>query len=148
MYSVTRSIYAVSARTVLYAEDDDDDALFMRMALERVGVSHRFARVEDGRRALDYLGGQGDYADRQKYPLPSLLLLDLKLPIKSGFEILEWIGKQPALRNLKVVVVSSSGQQLDIELARKMGAIDYVIKPSVPSRLPEVIRRGWERWFQ
>lgn len=137
----------MSAKAILYAEDDDDDALFMQMALERVGIADAFARVEDGRRALDYLGGCGEFSDRQKYPLPSLLLLDLKLPLKSGFEVLQWVQQQPTLKDMKVVVVSSSGQQSDIERAQKMGAVDYLIKPSAPSRLSEIIRNGWNRWF-
>ncbi len=99
-------------------------------------------------KVIDYLAGQGKYADRQKYPLPSLLLLDLKLPIKSGFEILEWIRNESALKGLKVVIVSSSGHQVDIDLALKMGAIDYIVKPSVPARLTEVLRSRAEEWFK
>lgn len=137
----------MSERTVLYAEDNADDALFMQMAFSRAGLKQKMLWVNNGEEAILYLDGQGQYADRQKHPLPSLLLLDLKMPIKSGFEVLDWLRAHPELKNLKVVVVTSSGQQSDRDRLQEMGVVDYIIKPSAPSQLAEVVRKGAERWF-
>ena len=132
---------------VLYAEDDEDDIFFMQVAWEKAAVSNPLITVKDGKQAMQYLMGEGAFADRQQYPAPCLLLLDLKLPIVTGFEVLQWLRGNPALKDLKVVIVSSSGQQLDIDLARKIGIQDYMAKPGVPGRLVEIVRALKERWL-
>ena len=132
---------------VLYAEDEPDDAFFMRYAWEQAKVDNPLVVVKNGKEAIDYLAGQGDFADRQRHPFPCLLLLDLKLPIKNGFEVLTWIRQQPAIASLKVVVVSASEQESDINLARTLGTVDYIVKPTSPIRLSEIIRDRIPVWL-
>src|SRR5687768_16993926 len=100
--------------TILLAEDNENDALLMRHAFKKAGISNPLVRVRDGEEAIDYLAGHGVYADRRAYPFPALLLLDLKMPRRDGFEVLEWIKADPSLRRLPVTVLTSSDQQLDI----------------------------------
>ena len=131
---------------VLYAEDNDDDIFFMQLAFERAEISHPLIIVKDGLEALQYLAGTTPFA-RSAHPYPALLLLDLNLPIKSGFEVLQWLREQPG-KALNVVVVSSSSQQLDIDLAKKIGIQDYLIKPASPARLVELVRQVKQRWLE
>lgn len=134
-------------KPVLYAEDDVDDVFFLRYAWELAQVPHPLIDVRNGQQALDYLDGQGRYADRQQHPLPCLVLLDLNMPGKSGFEVLRWIRQHPRLQSLKVVVVSGSNQETDIETAQRLGATDYLVKPSDPSRLLEIIQEKKGLWL-
>src|SRR5207249_5534648 len=83
----------------------------------------------DGDEAVEYLGGTGRYQDRTRYPLPALVLLDLKLPRKNGIEVLHWLRQQPALRRLPVVVLTSSKEPNDVNRAYDQGANSYLVKP-------------------
>lgn len=129
---------------LLYVEDEENDVLFMRRALARAGLALDFQSVCDGDKAVAYLAGEGAYADR---PRPRLVLLDLNLPARSGFEVLEWIGQQPALRDIPVVVFSSSGRPEDRERARALGASDYMLKPTSTLLLVDIARTLWARWL-
>jgi DNA-binding response OmpR family regulator len=113
----------------------------MRRAWERCGAPNPLIIVKDGQEAIDYLAGRGRFADRQRHPLPCLLLLDVKLPVKSGFEVLRW------LRGLKAVVVSGSDQERDIAAARSLGVIDFVTKPVGHRRLVELLRKKKDVWL-
>ena len=130
--------------TLLYVEDEENDVLFMRRALARAGVSVRFETVGDGDRALAWLEGREPYAGRV---LPRLILLDLNLPARSGFEVLEWLRGQPALGDIPVVVFSSSGRPEDREKARRLGASDYILKPTSTVRLIDIARELHARWL-
>jgi CheY-like chemotaxis protein len=132
---------------VLYAEDSQDDVFFMRRAWEMAGIPNPLITVKDGQQAIDYLAGQGQYTDRQRYPMPCLLLLDLKLSLKTGFDVLRWIRDQSSLDRLKVVIVSGSNQHSDMDLARSLGALDYIVKPSSPNRLLEIVRKNQRLWL-
>lgn len=142
-----RKLMIMDYAPIVYVEDCEDDVFFMRIALEEAGVPNPFVSIADGGEALRYLGGEGEFADRNKHPLPCLLFLDLKLPVKSGFDVLQWIREHPVLRSLKVVVLSASNQQLDIDLARQLGISDYIIKPSVPSRLIQIVCERKQSWL-
>ena len=85
----------MSSEVVLYAEDDENDAFLLANAFKRVGIPHRLVVVDDGRAAIDYLAGEGEYADRAQHPLPRLVLLDLKMPAVTGLEVLQWIKGPP-----------------------------------------------------
>jgi CheY-like chemotaxis protein len=120
---------------------------FLQRALQAVGVMNQLIVVPDGQRAIDYLSGKGDYGDREKHPLPALLLLDLNLPLKTGLEVLRWMGTQSALAALPVVVLSSSMQRVDIQSARRLGAQEFFTKPVDPAALKETARVIRERWL-
>jgi len=115
--------------TVLLVEDNPDDVLLTRRAFAKVHSPAPLEVVVDGEEAIDYLRGAGTYADRERFPLPLLILLDLKLPRRSGFEVLEWLRGQPGLRRLPVVVLTSSGQSPDVNRAFDLGANSYLVKP-------------------
>jgi len=118
-----------SIPTVLHVEDECNDRLLMKIAFKKAGARVDMRGVEDGEEALDYLQGLGAYANRGQYPFPKLVLLDLKLPRKSGLEILAWIRSRPELKNLPVVILSSSEQTVDQQRASELGASHYFVKP-------------------
>src|SRR5438270_829679 len=103
--------------SILLVEDNDDDVLLVRRAFAKAKLGTPLAVVRDGDAAVEYLGGGGPYADRERHPLPALVLLDLKLPRRSGFEVLEWVRRHPVLRRLPVVVLTSSKETADVDRA-------------------------------
>lgn len=138
---------AVQPPPVLYAEDNSNDAFFMQRAFKHAGVPNSLFVLKDGGQVIQYL--EKEALDEHKdLPHCCLLLLDLKLPVKTGFEVLQWVREHPKFSSLPVVVVSASGQQLDIDLARKLGVSDYIIKPSNPTSLIEIVRGRLERWIK
>jgi len=115
--------------TILLVEDDPNDVLLIRRAFRKSDVANPIQVVGDGEEAIAYLSGRGPYADRERTPLPVLLLLDLKLPRKSGFEVLEWLRQQPGLKRLPVAVLTSSAETPDVNRAYDLGANSYLVKP-------------------
>jgi CheY-like chemotaxis protein len=97
--------------------------------------------------AVEYLRGDGPFADREKHPLPDLLLLDLKMPRKNGFEVLEWVRQQPGLKRLPVVVLTSSMQDLDINRAYELGANTYLVKPANYEALVDLVKTLIQYWL-
>jgi CheY-like chemotaxis protein len=137
--------------TILLVEDDDNDVLFLQHSFAKSGLNTPVQRVADGRLAIDYLGGNGSFADRDKHPLPCLVLLDLNLPHKTGFEVLSWIRAQPDLCGMVVIVLTASRAEADIAQAYALHANSYIVKPSKPNELAEfalLIRDYWLRWNQ
>ena len=116
-------------KCILHVEDDEDDVLLLSLAFKQAGITTPIQVVADGQQAIDYLARVGPFADREKYPRPSLVLLDLNLPRKNGLEVLDWIRDQPALKDLVVIVFSSWARKNDVEHASKVGAHSYVLKP-------------------
>ncbi|PWU12877.1 MAG: two-component system response regulator, partial [Verrucomicrobia bacterium] len=129
---------------MLYVEDEPHDFFFMQLAWEQSAVPNPLVTVQDGQQAMDYLAGKGEFADRAKHPFPCLLLLDLKLPIRSGFDVLKWIREHSKVASLKVVIISGSFLEADIAQARTLGVADYVIKPSSPSELTVIVKQKWK----
>lgn len=117
-----------SPTKVLLVEDDEDDLFLTRRTLAKAGISQVF-HVGDGRDAISYLSGSGTYADRAQYPFPDCVLLDLKMPDVTGYEVLEWIKTQPALHPLRVFVLTSSVELRDRETVSRLGAAGYLVKP-------------------
>ncbi|MDF3057137.1 MAG: putative response regulator, CheY [Rariglobus sp.] len=136
-----------SRPSVLYVEDEEDDIFFMRNAFKRLGIEDRFHAVMDGDRAISYLAGHEDYADRERHPLPSFVLLDLNLPILSGFEVLEWLRAQPQFQSLPVIIFSSSGRTEDRQRAENLGATEYVLKPASGAQFLVMARQLKESWL-
>jgi CheY-like chemotaxis protein len=113
---------------ILLVEDSVDDAALIRSIFKQSKVPYPLFVVADIVSAFCYLQGDGEYADRSRYPFPTLLLLDLKFPSGSGFEVLEWLKHQPDLQRLVTVVLSGSNQATDIQHAYQLGANAYVVK--------------------
>jgi CheY-like chemotaxis protein len=124
--------------SVLLAEDNEDDLFLSKRVLAKAGVAPVF-HVADGKEAMDYLSGRGDYTDRARHPLPGVMLLDLKMPGFGGHEVLEWLREQPALRGLKVFVLTSSGETRDRERVEKAGAQGYFVKPLTAEHLTAIL---------
>ncbi len=114
---------------ILLAEDSEDDVLLIRRAFRHANIVNPLQVVKDGEEAIAYLRGDGQYANRAEYPLPELLLLDLKMPKASGFDVLRWLREQPGLKALRVVVLSSSEQVRDVNMAYRLGANSFLVKP-------------------
>lgn len=119
-----------ASTTVLLAEDNEDDAVLIMGAFQEAHVPYQLQQVEDGEDAIRYLQGEGTYGDRARHPLPFLLLLDLKMPVKSGFEVLDWIRSQPHFDRLLVVVLSGSALPGDVGRANQLGTNSYLVKSS------------------
>jgi CheY-like chemotaxis protein len=134
-------------RPVLYADDDRDDVFFMHHAWAEVGIANPLIDAADGQEAIDYLAGNGPFADRQKHPLPCLLLLDLNMPVKNGFEVLQWIRGRARLKTLRVVIISGSNQASDIKTAQELGITDYVVKPVGVAGLIDLLRAKRDLWL-
>jgi CheY-like chemotaxis protein len=138
----------VSDFTILLVEDDPDAVLLLKRALERADVKIPVEVARDGQEAIDYLSHQGAYTDRERYRLPVLMLLDLKMPRKTGFEVLEWLRQQPGLKRLIVVVLTSSNQVADINRAYDLGSNSYLVKPLNYDALVEMIKDASHYWLE
>ena len=116
--------------TVLLVEDDLNDIFLVKRAFKLAQVKNPLQIVTDGQEALLYLKGEGKYADRAHYPLPKLMVMDIKMPRKTGFEVLEWVKNSgKPLRRIPIVIVSSSDNPDDINRAYELGANAYMVKP-------------------
>jgi CheY-like chemotaxis protein len=113
---------------ILLVEDREDDILLITKAFQRAGLTNPIQVVRDGEEALAYLSGAGKYSNRAEYPLPILLLLDLKLPGMDGFEVLSWIRHEEGIRGLPVLVLTSSSQLRDVNRAYQLGANSFIVK--------------------
>jgi CheY-like chemotaxis protein len=129
----------MALRPVLYAEDEENDAYLMQRAFAKAGVANPLHIVIDGAAAIRYLTGEDEYSDRERFPEPCLLLLDLNLPRQSGLEVLQWTRAQPALRAMPIVILTSSSQDRDIGSAYALGANGYLVKPPSSERLIELV---------
>jgi CheY-like chemotaxis protein len=118
----------VHSKNILYAEDDPNDVVIFRMAFKRATLPHQVFFVDDGQAAIDWLGGHGMYADREKYPQPNIVIVDLKMPKKTGFDVLEWARNQKEFEKLPLIVLSSSDDPGDVARAYQLGATTYFTK--------------------
>lgn len=135
-----------NAVSILIADDDTQDTLLVRMAAQRASLCFRLASVTDGEEAIDYLMGRSRYADRQAHPFPSMMLLDLKMPRLSGFDVLDYVRRQPGLRQLPIVIFSSSDDPKDIQRAYEAGANSYLCKPHSSEDLLALLKALEEYW--
>jgi CheY-like chemotaxis protein len=116
--------------TVLLVEDDLNDIFLVKRAFKMADIFNPLQVVTDGQEAISYLSGDGKYADREAHPVPSLIVMDIKMPRKTGFEVLEWVkGGERPLRRIPIVIVSSSDNPSDINRAYELGANAYMVKP-------------------
>ena len=114
---------------ILLVEDNPDDQLLIRRAFTKANLPNPIRVVGDGDTAIAYLGGEGEYADRSTHSLPALVLLDIKLPRRSGLEVLAWMSEQTRLARIPVVMLTSSRESEDINRAYDLGANSYLVKP-------------------
>jgi CheY-like chemotaxis protein len=135
-----------SQRIVLHVEDDAEDALFLRYSFEQAGLNYRFYQVTAGEQAIDYLSGTGPYTNRQQYPLPDMILLDLKMPRKTGFDVLNWIRQQESFKGLPVIVLTSSDRHADLHRARFLGATSYLTKTVSCKNVMELLDSLAQQW--
>jgi CheY-like chemotaxis protein len=133
--------------TVLLAEDDPDDVLLTQIAFEKARLANPLHIARDGEEALEYLAGEGKYANRDLYPLPILLLLDLKMPKLNGFQVLEWLKSHPEIEHIPVAVMTSSDHDPDISRAYALGADSYLIKPPDARALLALVQRLHAYWL-
>jgi len=132
--------------TFLIVEDNPDEVILLQRAFQRadLGVAAQF--VENGEEAIDYLSGQDCYTDRDTYPEPDLVIMDLKMPRKGGFEVLEWFRNIQEGALIPIVILTSSEREADIQRAYSLGANSYFIKPAHFDGLLSVLQAIYQYW--
>jgi two-component system response regulator len=133
-------------KTILQVEDDPNDVFLLQHAMKKAGVANPIQIASDGQQALDYVQGIGKFADREKFPLPGLVLLDLKLPYVMGLDVLEEIRKHHGT-SLVVVMLTASGEEADIAAAYRLGANAFLTKPSEASKLEQMVKAIKDFWL-
>jgi CheY-like chemotaxis protein len=133
--------------SILVADDSEDDVLFLRRAFVKAGGSEVLEHVTDGGMAIDYLAGRGIYDEREKYPFPRLMILDIKMPGKDGLEVLEWARGEGNLRSLPIIMWSSCGEQSEVDRAFELGANSFVVKPCDFGQLDQMVRSLRDFWL-
>ena len=125
---------------ILLVEDDTSDVQLIKLALSRTPGDVNVIRVEDGDKAVEYLAGSAPYDDREKYPLPVTVVLDIKLPKRSGFEVLQWLRSQGSpIKRLPVMMLTSSKHRVDVNRAFERGANAYLAKPESIKELASLL---------
>lgn len=132
---------------ILHIEDDESDSLLLQRALVAAGISHPLQLVRNGARAIDYLLGQSPYERRELYPLPSLILLDLDLPLLNGFDFLKWRLTQPEILRIPVLVLTSQQQRMHVASVYEAGANSFLIKPLDFEGFVELARAIRQFWL-
>jgi CheY-like chemotaxis protein len=135
-------------RTLLLVEDSPDDVFFMKRALQSAGITLPLHVAATGEEAIAYLSGRDQFADRTAFPLPLLVLLDLKLPVRDGHDVLSWIRQQPALRGLVVIMMTTSKERYDVQKAYSLGANAYLVKPAAAAQLVEQVKSVKSFWLE
>jgi CheY-like chemotaxis protein len=126
--------------TVLHVEDEPTDQVIVAAAFRKAASNVELRTVADGEEAIAYLSGRSPFGDRTAHPLPQLVLLDLKLPRKSGFEVLEWVRKESDLKEVPIIVLTSSPESSDVDHAYALGATSYLVKSVNLKDMREVVR--------
>lgn len=126
--------------TVLLAEDNPNDLFLVKRAIRKANLAVSVQVVGNGEEAVSYLMGEGDYADTERYPLPALILTNLKMPRMNGLELLIWVKQQPNLQDIPVVVMSSSEEPDEVRQITDLGANSYFVKPLSVDALAETLK--------
>jgi len=133
-------------KTILQVEDDPNDVFLFKHAMKKVEMANPIQVASDGQEAIDYLSGTGKFADREQYPLPDLVLLDLKLPYVMGLGVLKWIRGQPNTAPI-VIILTASAEDADIASAYRLGANAFLTKPSEASKLQDIVKAIKDFWL-
>jgi CheY-like chemotaxis protein len=134
-------------RTILLVEDNKDDVFLMKRALEKARIVNPVTVLDTGQEAMDYLAGKGEFADRETYPIPAAIFLDLKLPFVYGHEILGWIRGQKEFESVVVIVLTSSNQASDLSRCYALGANSYLVKPPTAEQIEALARAFKWPWL-
>jgi CheY-like chemotaxis protein len=137
-----------SGKTILLVKDTADDIFFMRRAMNSIGGDAQLQVARDGQEAIDYLSGTGDFADRVAYPVPSLVLLDLKLPRVPGMDVLKWIRSRLDFKIMPVIILTASGEFADWERGYRLGANSFMPKPTSFDDLKKLVQCLTDYWFR
>ncbi|HTL58935.1 MAG TPA: response regulator [Candidatus Limnocylindrales bacterium] len=135
-------------RGVLLVEDDFHDQELVRFAFQAAHITQPLAIVSNGQEAIKYLNGQGPYADRLTFPLPTLMLLDLWMPYVDGFEVIRWVRAKPGLKQLPITILTGSDSPHDLQLAYELGANAVLLKPLSLEKLSSTLKAATDFWFE
>jgi CheY-like chemotaxis protein len=130
----------VTDQPILLVEDDENDVMLLQRAFRRAAIVNPLQVVRHGDDAVAYLEGTGEFADRRLHPLPVLMLLDLKLPRRTGLEVLEWVKERSGVKKIPIIVLTSSKNDEDVNRAYELGANSYVVKPVSFETLLELVK--------
>src|SRR5947208_15339935 len=131
-------------KTILVAEDDSNDIYLLKLAFLKAHLNVNFEIVQDGEQLIKYLATRDCSPE---HPLPELLLLDIKVPKMNGFEVLEWVRRQPGLKRLLIIVLTSSDEPRDINRAYDLGANSYLVKPCGIEHLMGIVQHLYHYWM-
>ena len=134
--------------TILVVEDNEDHVFLLKHAFQKAGVTNPLQVASTGEEAIAYLEGTQPYSDWNKFPLPTLVLLDLKLPGLTGFDVLKWIRQHPSLKALRVAMLTSSDLDQEIKLAYELGANAFLTKPVDLDRLVQMVKMLRVHWLE
>ena len=138
----------MNAPLILLVEDDPADVRLIQRAFRKLQTNVTMTRLTNGDDAVAYLSGEGPFENRAAYPMPTVLLLDIKLPRRSGFEVLDWVRKQKSpLRRMPVVMLTSSKHSVDVNRAYDLGANSYLAKPETLAELDELASQFQDYWL-
>lgn len=135
-----------SQLTILIIEDDEMDIGLLKTALRRAGVKDPVFVVNNGEEAIKYLRGEGQYHDRRQSPFLNVIFSDIKMPRLDGFGVLKWLRSHPECAVIPIIILSNSGEDIDVRRAYEMGANAYLIKPSTIQELQEMVKTAFEFW--
>jgi len=133
--------------SILIVDDNHEDKYFLLWALKTLDLNSPIHVLSSGEEAISYLSAKPPFEDRQRFPIPQLMLLDLRMPSVDGFEVLEWLKAQPALDGLHVVVLSGLNRDSDIAKAKELGAVDCIMKPIETLDLVHAVREVTLKWL-
>ena len=133
--------------TILFAEDDPLEQELMRTAIEKLGLKHTIRFVSDGQEAIEYLTASGRYADRHQFPFPNVIITDLKMPRRTGFQLLVWLNAHGECGVIPTIVLSNSADAKDIKEAYRLAANSYFIKPNDFDQLTALMKMIFDYWF-
>jgi len=133
-------------KPILQVDDDPNDVFLLAHAMKKAGVANPIQVATDGKQAIDYLRGAGEFADRDKFPFPCLMLMDLKLPHVMGLDVLKWVREQPGMV-LVVVLLTASAENSDIAAAYALGANGFLVKPPQAHKLVDMVKAIRDFWL-
>ncbi len=131
---------SLTNQPILLVEDEENDVILLQRAFRRAAIVNPLQVVRHGDDAVAYLEGTGEFADRDKYPLPVMMLLDLKLPRRTGLEVLQWVKERSVIKKIPIIVLTSSKNDEDVNRAYELGANSYVVKPVSFETLLELVK--------